>query len=229
MRTAIVFLTLFAPALAMAQWGLNTPRAGSWEMSVGAFNQDGNSLGGEGSEPGAVVPNSSSLKVDSEWGYSFAFNYNFSDKLSLGADLDWVRPRYEATLVPDDPLENPVSIKHRATQFNGRIKGTYNFSEKALTPFVNAGIGWTRFDSNVADGPPVTGCWWHPWWGYICESFYSTFSSTEFTYGTGIGLRYDLQGSGTIKASYNYWWLDSGGQSEDFELDSFRIEYAWRF
>ena len=227
MRTAIVLFVLLSPALALAQFG-TTPRAGSWEMSIGAFNQSSNNLQGEASEPTAGVDNTSSLKVDSEWGYSFAFAYNFNDRLSLGADLDWVRPRYDVNLVPDDPAEDPINIRHRATQFNGRIKGTFNFSENAFTPFVNVGIGWTEFDSNVVDGPPVTGCWWHPWWGYICENFYSTFSSTEFTYGTGVGLRYDLD-NGTIKASYNYWWLDSGGASEDFTLDSFRIEYAWRF
>jgi opacity protein-like surface antigen len=228
MRTSIIIFALFAPVLALAQFG-PSGRADSWEVSIGAFNQVSQNLGGEDSDPGAAVPNSSSLDIDSEWGYTFNVTYNFTEHLALGADLDWIRPRYELTLVPDDPLENAVSLKHRASQFNGRLKGTYTFSANNFSPFVDLGIGWTRFDSNVADGPPVTGCWWHPWWGYICENFYSTFSSTEFTYGTGVGLRYDFSGGGAIKASYNWWWLDSGGKSDDFSLEAFRLEYAWRF
>jgi opacity protein-like surface antigen len=229
MRISIILFTFFAPALALAQFGLNPDRAQSWEMSIGAFNQSSISVGGASNDPAATVPNSSSLSLDSEWGFSFNATYNFTDHLALGMDLDWVRPRYDVTLVPDDPLEDTVEIRHRGSQFKGRFKGTYTFSENNFTPFVDVGLGWTRFDTNVADGPPVTGCWWHPWWGYICENFYSTFSSTEFTYGTGVGLRYDLSGGGVLKASYNYWWLDSGGKSDDFSLDAFRIEYGWRF
>lgn len=229
MRITVILFTIFAPAVAFAQFGLNPDRAQSWEMSIGAFNQSSISVGGASDDPAATVPNSSSLSLDSEWGFSFNATYNFTDHLALGMDLDWVRPRYDVTLVPDDPLEDTIEIRHRGNQFNGRFKGTYTFSKNNFTPFVDVGLGWTRFDTNVADGPPVTGCWWHPWWGYICENFYSTFGSTEFTYGTGVGLRYDLSGGGVLKASYNYWWLDSGGKSDDFSLDAFRIEYGWRF
>ena len=167
MRISIILFTFFAPALALAQFGLNPDRAQSWEMSIGAFNQSSISVGGASNDPAATVPNSSSLSLDSEWGFSFNATYNFTDHLALGMDLDWVRPRYDVTLVPDDPLEDTVEIRHRGSQFNGRFQGTYTLSENNFTPFVDVGLGWTRFDTNVADGPPVTGCWWHPWWGYI--------------------------------------------------------------
>jgi len=229
MRKFVVVLGLFAPALGLAQWGGVPDRAGSYELTIAAVNQTSNSVGGKASESVAGVPNSSSLSLDSNWGFSFNFTYNFTAHVALGADFDYLEPRYSLVLVPDDPLGNTVNIKHRASQFNGRIKGTYLFSENALTPFVDVGLGWTHFDSNVVKGDPITGCWWHPWWGYICENFYDTFSSTEFTYGTGVGLRYETKNGGAIKASYNYWWLDSGGQSEAFSLDSLRLEYAWRF
>lgn len=229
MRTFVLAFVFLMPALASAQWGNSGSRAQSWEFSIGAIYQRSETVGGTGTDSGASVPNTSSLRVDDEWGWAFNGTYFFTDHLALGVDLDFIRPRYEATLVPDDPTDNPISLSHRASQFNGRIKGTWLFSEKSFTPFVDAGIGWSNFDSNVASGPPVTGCWWHPWWGYVCSNFFNTFSSTEFTYGFGAGIRYELLGQGVLKASYNYWELDSGGQSSDFGLEGARLEFAWRF
>ena len=103
------------------------------------------------------------------------------------------------------------------------------FLEGPLSPFVEAGIGWSYFDSNVADGPPVTGCWWHPWWGYICSNFYSTFSSTEFSYGAALGLRYIMRGGMTLKLSVNQYWLDVGNAGGDPELNAARLEVGWSF
>ena len=100
---------------------------------------------------------------------------------------------------------------------------------RMLVPYIEAGIGWSFIDSNVASGPPQGFCWWHPWWGYICESFVDTFSSTEFSYGAGVGVWNELIGNSFIKASYNVWALDTDGSRADPQLETFRIEYGWRF
>ena len=85
------------------------------------------------------------------------------------------------------------------------------------------------FDSNVADGPPSTGCYWHPWWGYICNSYYSTFTETQFSYGVGGGLRYEFVGGMFLKASYNYWEMDGMGNSEDAGFTAARFEIGGIF
>jgi opacity protein-like surface antigen len=229
MRILAICLLVLSPALALAQWSNSGGRAQTWEFSVGAIYQDSLSVGGTGTDGDANQPNTSSLSVGDEWGFTFNGTYNFTDHLALGADFDFLRPNYDLRLASDDPNVDPIRVRHTASQFNGRIKGTYNILKGNFTPFVDLGIGWTNIDSNVADGPPVTGCWWHPWWGYICSNYYRTFSSTEFSYGAGLGLRYELLGDGVIKASYNYWELDSGCQSGDFSLEGARIEFAWRF
>lgn len=217
MRTILIAaLALTMPALAFAQ----TNRAGSWEWSVVAVYQDSASSGAEGG---------SNLAVDNELGLGIGFGYNFTNKLSLGVDLEWLRPDYTATLISDaSPPENSV-INHTMSQFNGRIKGTLTFLETPLSPYVEAGIGWSYFDSNIADGPPITGCWWHPWWGYICENYYSTFSSTEFTYGGALGLRYMMRGGVTLKLSVNQYWIDVGNAGADPELNAARLEVGWTF
>lgn len=219
-KLVFAVLVLVAPALAYAQNFGSTGRAQSWEFSIGGIYQEGDSSSGEGG---------SSLNVDGELGIAFNVGYNFNERLLLGADFDFIKPDYQAVLVDENNPLNTTTINHSWSQFNGRLKGTFNFMEGPFTPYVEAGIGWTYIDSNVVDGPPITGCWWHPWWGYICSNFYNTFSSTEFSYGAGLGLRYDFVGGSFIKGSYSLWKLDTGGSAADPELKSWRLEYGWRF
>ena len=215
-RLLIAILVLTAPALTFAQGS----RAGSWEWSVAAVYQDSASSGAEGG---------SNLKLDNELGFGFNFGYNFTNKLYLGGDFEWLRPDFTATLIEDAPGANRTTINHTMSQFNGRIKGVLTFLESPLSPFVEAGIGWSYFDSNVVDGDPIVGCWWHPWYGYICEGFYNTFSSTEFSYGGALGLRYILRGGMTLKLSVNQYWIDVGNAGGDPELNAARLEFGWSF
>jgi opacity protein-like surface antigen len=217
MRTILIAIfVLTVPALSFAQ----ANRANSWEWSIAAIYQDSASSGAEGG---------SNLKLDNEFGLGINFGYNFTDKLYLGGDFEWLRPDFSATIISDELNPQRQTINHTMSQFNGRIKGTLTFLSSPLSPFVEAGIGWSYFDSNVADGPPLTGCWWHPWWGYICENFYSTFSSTEFTYGGALGLRYIMRGGTTLKLSVNQYWIDVGDAGGDPELNAARLEVGWSF
>ena len=220
----LAILFLLAPALSMAQ-GYGNSRAQTWDFGIAAIYQGADvSDGSDGS----------SLNVDNAWGLGFNIGYNFSSHLNLSADFDFLRPDYSATVFiepnpPDGSAPVETNVAHRLSQFNGRLKGTFYFTEGPLVPYVEAGFGWTYIDSNVADSPPTGFCWYHPWWGYICESFVSTFSSTETSYGGALGIRYELRGNSFIKASYNLWKLDTGGDRADPQLESVRIEYGWRF
>ena len=217
MRILLVVVSLAAlPGLAFAQGN----RANTWEWSFAAIYQDSASSDAEGG---------SNLKLDGQLGLGINFGYNFTDKLYLGGDFEWLRPDFTATLVEDSPDARNTTINHTMSQFNGRLKGTMTFLSGPLSPFVDLGIGWSYFDSNVADGDPITGCWWHPWWGYICENFYSTFSSTEFTYGGAIGLRYITRGGMSLKLSVNQYWVDVGNAGGDPELNAARLEFGWAF
>lgn len=195
-------------------------RAGGWEWAISGLYQGSESSGSAGS---------STLAVDSAFGIGFNIGYNLSNKLTLGLDVDYLRPDYHAVLIEDAIPPTSTTINHEFTQFNTRFKGTFNFTDGPLSPFVEAGLGWTFIDSNVADGPPITGCWWHPYWGYICNNYYSTFTETAFTYGAGIGIRYDIRGGSFLKVSYNTWVLDGVGAAEDPTLSAGRIEFGWGF
>ncbi len=224
MRKFYLVMTLFlVPAISMAQ-GYNRGKAQTWEFSVSGIYQQADVASADGG---------SSLEVDDDVGFGFNIGYNVSDRLNVSADFDFLRPKYTAVIVtepnpPDGSMET-TTIDHKMSQFNARLKGAYYFTDGPLLPYVEAGFGWTFLDSNVASGPPQGFCWWHPWWGYICESFIDTFSSTEFSYGGALGIRYDMAGNSFIKASYNLWVLDTGGSRAEPELETFRLEYGWRF
>ena len=219
-KIAIAALILLVPGLVTAQ-GFSNSRAKSWEFSIGAIYQYGDSASGE---------EGSSLDVDDAWGLGFNLGYNFNDHFALSADFEFLRPDYLAVLVDENDPDNITTIDHELSQFNGRLKATFNLLEGPLVPYADLGFGWTYLDSNVADGPPIVGCWWHPWWGYICDGFYNTFSSTETSYGGALGLRYEMRGNSSLKLSYNLWVLDvdTDGRAEP-ELESIRLEWGWRF
>ena len=224
-------IVLIAPAISAAQ-GYGSGRAQSWDFSFGVIYQQADVAAGPGdTDPGAPQ---SSLEVDDEFGFGFNVGYHITDHLNVSADFEFLRPDYTAVVVteanpPDGSPPQTETINHRLNQFNGRLKGTYYFTDGPFVPYVEAGFGWTYVDSNVASGPPTGFCWWHPWWGYICESFVDTFSSTETTYGGALGVRYEMPGNSFIKASYNYWVLVTGSQRADPTLESIRVEYGWRF
>lgn len=227
MRIFIISLFILAPALSVAQSG-SSNRGQNWDFSIAVIYQDSLSVGGNGGSE-SPVPDTSTLDVDSDVGYGVNFTYNFNSKFALGVDLDFIKPNYTAVMVPENPLEQPIRIDHYMSQFNGRIKGTCNMIDGPFTPFVDFGYGWTNVDSNVADGPPSTGCYWHPWLGYVCNNYYSTFSTTETSWGGAVGLRYELRNSSYLKLSYNRWDLNSGGNTDNLALESARLEYGWTF
>ena len=195
--------------------------ADTWEWSIGALYQDSKGMGSE---------SGSSLQVDSAIGLGFNVGYYMTDHFSLGFDFDFLRPDYKAVLVDDtvDPAET-TEINHEMSQFNGRFKANLDFLEGPFRPFVEAGLGWTYLDSNVLDGDPIVGCWWHPWYGYICEGFYNTFNDTVFTYGVGAGFKYRFVGDAFLKLSVNQWILDGVGVAGDEDLTGARLEFGWTF
>jgi len=87
---------------------------------------------------------------------------------------------------------------------------SYYFLEGPLTPFVLGGIGWTWVDSNVPSGLPETGCWWDPWYGYICTSYQDTYAKDYFSYSLGLGGRWDVTPGFFLRGSVVWQWMDLG-------------------
>ncbi len=212
--TATLLLTGTVAGAAESQRGKN------WEATIQVLGTSSESSDGS---------NGSSIDFNSTTGWGFGVTYNFNQHLSLGFDGAFVRPRYTAVLAPDDGSD-PTTISHKASLFNGALNGTWNLLKGNFTPYVQLGLGWTNIDSNVADGPPLTGCWWDPWWGYQCANFYSTYKDTRFSWNGGLGLRYEFQNKMFLKGSVNRVYLDADNSaSADPKFDLWKLELGWMF
>lgn len=194
--------------------GFAQDREGRWEGGVVLNYQ--NSLD-------ETFRHGSALDVDSSVGWGFSVGYNISSNWNVSYQFMSNRPDYAAVIVPDEIGETPEAIDHIMSLYSNQFNLTYNFMQGPVTPYVKAGLGWTVLDSNVSDGPPRTGCWWDPWWGYICYTDWKTFNTTEFTYNLGVGVRWDVNDAIYTKADYSREFLDLKGGSLDFDTFSFEI------
>jgi hypothetical protein len=221
MKKAIILIALLAlSSTAAAQ---QSTRNQMWEFDLLVGNLDGETLTDE---------SGSSFGTESTAIYGLAFAYNFNSHFSLGGELSWGSPDYEAVIFATDDFGNPLppqTIRHKMDLFSYGFTGTYNLLKGPITPYAELGFGWTEMDSNVADQPPITGCWWDPWWGTICNTYFSTYSKTRERLNGAVGLRWDLDNGMTLKGSYGLMKIDTSSGSSDAEINYYRFDLGWRF
>lgn len=183
-------------------------RERTWEVSLLTQYQNSSSETNEGG---------STIDIDSSLGFGLGVGWNWTEKLNLSWRFSVNKPDYSATIVPEDPDQPPININYKMDRLASQFDLTYNFFSGPLTPFVQAGIGWTKLDSNIPDEPPSFDCWWDPWWGYICFEEWSTYKTSKFTYNLGLGLRWDINRAFFMRGTYNkeFISLENGTKSFD--------------
>ena len=186
-------------------------RHGQWEASLLVQGAGGVDLAGE---------SGSSIEVDDAIGWGFTIGYNLTANWNFSYKFTMASPDYTATIVPEpEEGEDPVPrvIDYQLDKYSHALNATWNWFDGPLTPFLQGGIGWTRIDTNIPSQPPQTGCWWDPWWGYICDTTWKTYDTSDFAYNLGIGLRWDINGALFLRGSYNREWIsvDSGDLDSD--------------
>ena len=160
----------------------------------------------------------SSIEVDGGMGWGINLGWNWTEKLNLSYRFVATKPGYLAVVVPEDTELGPQTFEQKLSKMSHQFNVTYNFRAKAFTPFVLAGAGFTKLDSNVIAGPPTTGCWWDPWWGYICFTDWETFGDTKFSYNLGVGLRWDINNAIFTKAAYSREFLSLKNGTLSFDM-----------
>jgi opacity protein-like surface antigen len=193
-------------------------RAGQWEASLLTQYQNGS---------GKSYDDGSTLDIDDKWGWGFTVGYNFTPKWNVAYKFTLVKPGYSATIVPEDPAELPQTIDYTMSKYTHQFNGTYNFFDGPLTPFLQAGAGWSKLDSNILSRPPTTGCWWDPWWGYICSTTWSTYDTTRFSYNLGLGLRWDMNGALFFRGAYNREFIKLKRGTMDFDTLTLEVGLMW--
>lgn len=183
-------------------------RDGRWDASLLLAYQ--NSVSRE-------VEGGSSIDVDSKLGWGLSVGWNWNTHLNFAYKLTVNNPDYTAIIVPEDTTIQPQTLSYNLSKVTHQLNATYNILNRSFTPYIQAGLGVTSIDSNIPDSPPTTGCWWDPWWGYICSTTWSTYKKTAFSYNVGVGLRWDINNFLFMKGAYNKEWVsvDSGSLSFD--------------
>lgn len=208
-----------APAPTLAQ---ETSRAKRWEFNVGARYLNSESL---------AFDNTSQADVDASWGFLFGLAYNFSDRFSLGGEINWSSMDYTARLTPSTAGGSaPATIRGTAYTTSLAVNAVYHFLSGPVTPYVSGSAGAVYLDTGIPSGPPVTGCWWYPWyWGYVCGSVVPTKTSTDWIYGVGAGLRWDINEKFFLRAGVQQVWWSAGSAEGTPSFLSYRADFGVKF
>jgi len=207
------------PAAAGGTLELGMDDSRPWETRLGVNYQTTANADFEG---GTAAEFNSSL------GFMVGIGYDLSDHFEIGANFSYDQRDFEADIAGDDPGEVfPVSGELDAMGVMFDL--TYNFMTGPFTPFLVAGAGWNWVDTNIPTEPPQVGCWWNPWYGYICSGFQETKNVDGFTYMLGAGLRYHLNESLSLSGSYRMVWVDFPKATSTPTFDGFQLILGWGF
>jgi hypothetical protein len=228
-RTFTPALALLAGSVIMLAaapaWSQQIDRDGRWEFYLGPHILLSDTLHTRGG---------STLQTDAGLGLVFGFGYHVNPRLMLSGELSGNTVNYDgSTPSRDDPPGAPT--RYSGQLDFGTVAGTatWHFLPGPLTPYASASLGWTWMDTNIPTGPPQLGCWWDPWYGYICRPVYNTRTEQGASYGVGAGLRWDFEFgggySGFARAGLDRRWLDLNNVSGSPTLDAVRIEFGARF
>ena len=165
---------------------------------------------------------------DDDIGLSLYAGYRMSSRLEFQFGLDWASVGYEAEYQSQIFPGTTVSVDSDIEEFTPFAKVNFNFIDGPLTPFVSANIGWSFIDTNIPEGLPQTGCWWDPWYGQICTTYQNTRSTDAFTYGVGVGVRWDLSTGYSLRLGYEKQWYDvDNAGSPDFDRFKLGIVFVY--
>jgi opacity protein-like surface antigen len=177
----------------------------------------------------------SKAELDDDLGLALSFTYRFNSRLELLFGLDWNSYDYDADILPAPTSPGgPIvgtgfSIEGEIETWTPRVGVNFNLLEGDLTPYVTGGVGWSFIDTNVPDGRAQSACWWDPWFGYVCGTFQETKSLDELTYNVGVGLRWDLGSSISLRLGYERHWLELDNATSTPGFDQLKLGIIGRY
>lgn len=213
----IVSLVAASLALSSVAFGQHTSGTG-WEAGVDIVFQGSKTLHFDGG---------TNVALDSDTGLSFTFGYRYSPHIEAQFALDWANVAYNANIVTGP--SSSASARGDYQSFTPRANIQFNFVDQPLTPYVMAGIGYSFIDTNIPAGRPVSGCYWDPWYGYICGTAQPTHSVDGFAFQAGVGARWDVNELWSLRAAYERHWVDLGSNGGTPFLDTGKIGFTYRF
>ncbi len=172
--------------------------------------------------------NGAEADINSRSSLGFGLGYNLNKNLELTFMFSSSSANYTGTRVLDNAAKTQERFTANMYTSSLSFGVTYNLFSTPFTPYVSANIGSTYTDSGIPTGNIGTVCWWDPWWGYICGPYAQTYTSTDLTYGAGIGLRYDFNRKFYIKGGVSQSYIDiNSSNTADFTAYQFIIGFMF--
>ena len=177
----------------------------------------------------------SKAQLDDDIGLALSFTYRFNSRFELLFGLDWNSYDYSADIAPapispgGPTVGTGFGIDGSIETWTPRVGVNFNLLEGDLTPYVTGGVGWSFIDTNVPDGRAQSACWWDPWFGYVCGTFQETKSLDELTYNVGVGLRWDLRSSISLRLGYERHWLELDQATSTPGFDQIKLGVIGRY
>ena len=210
----LMILLVLIAGVAEAQMTRGSSRADKWEFSIQTrytWAKDYSSDDG------------SSLDLSDDLGWGFGFGYNLSEQFNLGCVFAWSSRSYSAVIASaDDPAETRTYGNYMDTS-TFALTGDYTIGKGRFKPYVGGNLGWLALDTNITAGVG-SGCWYYPYYGYVCGSYPVTYGTNAFTYGLGLGLRFDLTPGAFLKVGWDHQWNDI---NEMDSTDMLRIDLGF--
>lgn len=192
----IKILFIFSTFFSMNAHAFKDSRDEKWEFFLAPYFTNSTLL---------QFDNGAEADINKRSSLGFGFGYNLNPHIELSMLFASSSSNYTGTRTDGSTTEKFTANLYTSTLGFGF---TYNFLSGPFTPYVSANIGSTYIDSGIPTGNISTGCWWDPWWGYVCTPVAQTYTSTKFNYGAGLGLRYDFNRKLYIKGGVAQNYID---------------------
>ena len=190
-----------------------------WETRLGLGYQLGSDIDFDGG---------TTAEFKSSTGFLIGLGYELSDHFEVGANFTYDDRDYDARLAGDQPGE-VFPVKGSIESMGVMLNLHYYFLTGRFTPFITTGVGWNFVDTNIPTEPPQVGCWWNPWYGYICQDFQETKNVDGFAYQLGAGLRYRVNPSISVSGGYQMSWLEFPKADGTPSFDGLQLILNWGF
>jgi opacity protein-like surface antigen len=203
-------------------WSLaaQADRGTGWEFGGDLIYQDSKDIDFEGG---------STVALDSDVGLALTLGFRYSERLELTFGLDWNTVDYDAVLQSATFPNVTATVKGDLESFTPRIGANFNFIDGPITPYVSGFIGYSFIDTNIPDGPAQGGCYWDPWFGQVCSTWQPTHSVDAFTYGLGLGVRWDVNDAWSMRFGYEKHWIDLDNSDGAADLDQIKLGVLMRY
>ena len=197
--------------------GTVTMSPGDWEFRIGPVWQESKNVTFNGG---------SNADINRTTGVKIGTGVYVTPQLAIGGNFAWSSTSFNGTVkgnLGTSSIENG-EIYNDVLNFDA----IYTILDGPIKPYGVAGLGWNWIDTNIANGPPQTGCWWDPWWGYVCSGYQPTKSSSGFTWQVGAGVQFNFSRAFAVDLDYRYTWIDLQHANGTPGLGTIQLMFVWR-